>query len=717
MFAKVRLPGLFRPSPWGRWWRRHPRFAHLALVREPPSSYWTIPREYADLLERFMDGKLETSSEDPSLEDFDAGFREQRRAFWSQTRAWAKQRLGKLGKDCPQAERRTAKLHESLWVEELSVAVELHRCEVLTGTLPPLGDGLFRLDISEIHDRDPALVQSLLKGVVVTIHAQDQSFNASVQPGSDSGRLILSAKPELAHAEGPYKVRFKPHRFTQTAMHRALESRRARQVLGEDPGEEATNVAPDAQHATAAERSLPSALNSVQRRALAAAMTSISRLPVVIWGPPGTGKSTLAAYLIWQLAQLPNKQVLAAAPSNTGADVLCAKLAKLGMDPSRMLRLNALGRNQATVPEEVREFCFTAARSDGHRGFAVPPLDQLQAYRVIICTCTCAAHIANVANRAGVSGWFSHVLVDEAGEATEPETLVPLQLVKDTGQVFLLGDHFQLGPLVLSSLAVRLGKLDESMIERLANERFRAAQSGILGRGWGLSVNALQILTTLVVLVVSTIAPVVATAYWVPMYTMEDTFFLSVNCMSANLRYPGLVLMKMGSASRAVALTLLFLPLVAEADVNGTALSTTADELTVKQANLRQQVKARLREADVNGTALAAADENPVKQAILRQLAKVQVDENIESDQVCWVSRHSLWDCGLECYASSSHEWRPCASKCAKLQHLGAHCNYCLAELVHCVLLQCVSPCAVSTHSSSCEGCILGGCNAKCWNP
>ena len=31
---------------------------------------------------------------------------------------------------------------------------------------------------------------------------------------------------------------------------------------------------------------------------------------------------------------------------------------------------------------KVREFCFSAARSDGQRGFAVPPLDQLQSYRV-----------------------------------------------------------------------------------------------------------------------------------------------------------------------------------------------------------------------------------------------------------------------------------------------------------------------------------------------
>eukprot|EP00439_Symbiodinium_sp_Y106_P051025 s1337_g6.t1 len=246
---------------------------------------------------------------------------------------------------------------------------------------------------------------------------------------------------------------------------------------------------------------------------------------------------------------------------------------------------------------------------------------------------------------------------------------------------------------------------DESMIERLANERFRAAQSGTANDP--LSRDALTASESR------------------GLFFLTESFRSHPAIMDIYSK-TGLLLLKMCAASRAVALALVFLPLVAEADVNGTALSATADELTVEQADpeaavslgsLRQRVKALLRQADINGTALAAVDENPVKQAILRQLAKVQVDEILESGEVCWVSRHSLWDCGLECYASSSHEWRPCASKCAKLQHLGARCNYCLSELVHCVLLQCVSPCAVSTHSSSCEGCILGGCNAKCWNP
>merc|ERR1719183_1132167 len=100
---------------------------------------------------------------------------------------------------------------------------------------------------------------------------------------------------------------------------------------------------------------LPASLNDDQRRAVAGVLAQSSKRPLVIWGPPGTGKSTLAAFVIWHLVQQrPNNlHILAAAPSNTGADVLCKKLVKLGLDSKQVLRLNALHRNVGTVSEDL----------------------------------------------------------------------------------------------------------------------------------------------------------------------------------------------------------------------------------------------------------------------------------------------------------------------------------------------------------------------------
>lgn len=92
----------------------------------------------------------------------------------------------------------------------------------------------------------------------------------------------------------------------------------------------------------------------------------------------------------------------------------------------------------------------------------------------MVTTCVCAAHISNALRAEEMPhGWFSHVVVDEAGEATEPETLVPLSLLRHVaGVTIVLGDHFQLGPLVLSLLAEQLGSLGTSMLERVVNDRF-----------------------------------------------------------------------------------------------------------------------------------------------------------------------------------------------------------------------------------------------------
>lgn len=85
-------------------------------------------------------------------------------------------------------------------------------------------------------------------------------------------------------------------------------------------------------------------------------------------------------------------------------------------------------------------------------------------HRITVGTCI-ALGVLN--NMGFPRGHFSHVLIDEAGQATEPEIMIPLNFIhSDYGQVILAGDPLQLGPVVQSRLAKNFG-LDESFLTRL----------------------------------------------------------------------------------------------------------------------------------------------------------------------------------------------------------------------------------------------------------
>jgi superfamily I DNA and/or RNA helicase len=87
-------------------------------------------------------------------------------------------------------------------------------------------------------------------------------------------------------------------------------------------------------------------------------------------------------------------------------------------------------------------------------------LEKLATARVVIATCVIAGKLGE--DRFG----FSHVFLDEAGQCTEPESLIPL--TAQTGaQWILAGDHKQLGPVVLSPFCANEGKLGVSLFERL----------------------------------------------------------------------------------------------------------------------------------------------------------------------------------------------------------------------------------------------------------
>lgn len=65
---------------------------------------------------------------------------------------------------------------------------------------------------------------------------------------------------------------------------------------------------------------------------------------------------------------------------------------------------------------------------------------------------------------------FSSVLIDEATQSVEPECILPM--LKGCKQAILVGDHRQLGPVVLSREAAKAG-LNKSLFERLVSMGIR----------------------------------------------------------------------------------------------------------------------------------------------------------------------------------------------------------------------------------------------------
>jgi RNA helicase armi len=76
--------------------------------------------------------------------------------------------------------------------------------------------------------------------------------------------------------------------------------------------------------------------------------------------------------------------------------------------------------------------------------------------------------IGNLMHIKFVRNHFTHIILDEAGQSVESETLIPLTLLAEApgGQVILAGDHKQLGPIVTSKFSKNLG-YETSFLQRI----------------------------------------------------------------------------------------------------------------------------------------------------------------------------------------------------------------------------------------------------------
>jgi superfamily I DNA and/or RNA helicase len=236
-------------------------------------------------------------------------------------------------------------------------------------------------------------------------------------------------------------------------------------------------------------------LNASQNAALNDAMASYD--VCVIHGPPGTGKTTTLVQIIKILSKAENT-MLVTAPSNAAVDLLSEKLAEQELKVVRignisrvddsLIRLTLDGRmaahpesknikkiriQAADVRRRAKKYKRTfdaAARRE--RGMLFKEAGELSAWakqaedRLVdqilstadVITCT----LINTVNPMLEGYKFPTVVIDEAAQALEPATWIP---ISRASRVIFAGDPLQLPPTVKSAEANRRG-LSRTLIEK-----------------------------------------------------------------------------------------------------------------------------------------------------------------------------------------------------------------------------------------------------------
>ncbi|XP_062551851.1 putative helicase mov-10-B.1 [Armigeres subalbatus] len=189
--------------------------------------------------------------------------------------------------------------------------------------------------------------------------------------------------------------------------------------------------------------------------------------PYILFGPPGTGKTTTLVEAIGQIYKLrPTVNILVAATSNFAANELTSRLLNVIPHESifRFLSHSCL-RKMEDIDEDVLDVSNLAGQSYSNICY-----EDIYMCRVTVTTLTTAGRLiqANIKSKH-----FSYVFIDECGSAKEISSLIPIAGLATNGNtinasIILAGDPKQLGPVIQYDF-LKQTTHGLSMLERMMN--------------------------------------------------------------------------------------------------------------------------------------------------------------------------------------------------------------------------------------------------------
>ncbi|XP_038111696.1 putative helicase MOV-10 [Culex quinquefasciatus] len=198
--------------------------------------------------------------------------------------------------------------------------------------------------------------------------------------------------------------------------------------------------------------------------------------PYVLFGPPGTGKTSTLAEAIGQIYKLrPSVNVLAVAASNSVTNELTSRVLEI-IPKKDVYRIFArsYARKIKYIDRDVLDVSNLRSMISDKKNKKKVHRD-VKSYRVVLCTTSTAAQFVD----ANISrNHFSYIFIDECGFAKEISSLVPIMGIgvhdsEITASIVLAGDPKQLGPVILCDYLNETSH-SVSLLERITDKELYA---------------------------------------------------------------------------------------------------------------------------------------------------------------------------------------------------------------------------------------------------